>query len=689
LPADPWMTQKLWSRTLLTLTVTLVLLLNAGRRDAHAQTQAPVPTDNTIDTQLFEQAIGPHNFITVDAPDVARHKQLGFGLMLNYQLRPYVIYTQGTDGQGSTVIINAHVVEHQVTTELAASIALFSRVQLGLALPFTPILTGDAVDAMGRPTGQTQNATGLGDLRVEAKAQLGTLGDDDQFTLGLLAGVSIPTAKLAGASLDVPTANGSSGGPYYLGDKSFTGRIKALAGLEVGRLRGAANFGVLLRESSQSYAAVVGNQLLYGGAAAYELRKRVELIVELSGRSGLSQFTSFYSDANPFEVDGALRLGITSMWAATLGFGRGIGKGIGAPAGRGFLGVSFTPDYRDRDHDGVYDADDKCPDDPEDRDGFQDADGCPDPDNDNDGILDAQDKCPNDPEDKDQFQDEDGCPDLDNDKDGIPDLNDACPNAAEDGRGKRPKDGCPSTSEDSDGDGINDTIDKCPDDPEDRDGFQDEDGCPDPDNDNDGIPDNFDNCPNQPEDADGFQDEDGCPDPDNDQDGIPDTADKCPNQPETLNLNKDEDGCPDPGTVIVRLGTGRIEVDERLSFSTRGGKSELKENSTKVVGLVALVMKGHPDIKKLRIEVKADGVSKEETQRRAELIRDVLVSRGVETARLAPLGLGGGGARVDFVIEAMAPAPAKPAAPPADAAGGQKPAEGGEPTTPEPEAPQP
>ena len=49
-------------------------------------------------------------------------------------------------------------------------------------------------------------------------------------------------------------------------------------------------------------------------------------------------------------------------------------------------------------------------------------------DTDGDGIPDDVDKCPNEPEDKDGFEDEDGCPDLDNDKDGIPDTSDLCPN---------------------------------------------------------------------------------------------------------------------------------------------------------------------------------------------------------------------------------------------------------------------
>jgi outer membrane protein OmpA-like peptidoglycan-associated protein len=121
------------------------------------------------------------------------------------------------------------------------------------------------------------------------------------------------------------------------------------------------------------------------------------------------------------------------------------------------------PKPGDRDGDGLTDDVDKCPDEPEDKDGFQDEDGCPDPDNDFDGIKDADDKCPNDAEDKDGFQDEDGCPELDNDGDGLADKVDACPNEAED-----------------------------------KDGFEDDDGCPDPDNDKDGVLDKDDKCPNEP-----------------------------------------------------------------------------------------------------------------------------------------------------------------------------------------------
>ena len=127
--------------------------------------------------------------------------------------------------------------------------------------------------------------------------------------------------------------------------------------------------------------------------------------------------------------------------------------------------------YGDKDGDGIKDNVDKCPNEPEDKDGFQDDDGCPDPDNDGDGIPDVTDKCPMEPEDKDGFQDDDGCPDLDND-----------------------------------GDGLSDKVDQCPNDPEDKDNFEDDDGCPDLDNDKDGFADKDDKCPDVPGVA-----PDGCP----------------------------------------------------------------------------------------------------------------------------------------------------------------------------------
>jgi len=109
-----------------------------------------------------------------------------------------------------------------------------------------------------------------------------------------------------------------------------------------------------------------------------------------------------------------------------------------------------------------------------------------DTDDDNDGLPDASDPCRVFPEDFDGFQDADGCPDPDNDLDGICDPGMASVSCTGSDSGK--------TVFDPAGTIPSKTID-CRNMPEDYDGFKDGDGCPEPDNDNDGFPDATDDCP--------------------------------------------------------------------------------------------------------------------------------------------------------------------------------------------------
>lgn len=57
-----------------------------------------------------------------------------------------------------------------------------------------------------------------------------------------------------------------------------------------------------------------------------------------------------------------------------------------------------------------------------------------------DGIVGDADKCPNVPEDKDGFEDDDGCPEIDNDQDCVFDDADKCPLKP----GPRSTSGCPA-----------------------------------------------------------------------------------------------------------------------------------------------------------------------------------------------------------------------------------------------------
>jgi OmpA-OmpF porin, OOP family len=127
-------------------------------------------------------------------------------------------------------------------------------------------------------------------------------------------------------------------------------------------------------------------------------------------------------------------------------------------AERGFVEVARPGD---KDGDGYLDPEDTCPEQPENFNGFQDPDGCPDdPDTDGDGLVDSLDSCILEPEDKDTYLDDDGCPEIDNDLDTLEDKDDKCPLEAEDPDGYDDADGCPDP--DNDKDTVLDVQDQCP-----------------------------------------------------------------------------------------------------------------------------------------------------------------------------------------------------------------------------------
>jgi len=316
-------------------------------------------------------------------------------------------------------------------------------------------------------------------------------------------------------------------------------------------------------------------------------------------------------------------------------------------------------------------------------------------DRDGDGVLDPDDKCVDVPEDKDGFEDADGCPDTDNDKDGVLDVDDKCPEVA----GIPEKQGCPN--DDNDGDGILNDVDKCPEEAEDVDEFEDADGCPDSDNDQDGVLDADDKCPVEKEDMDGFEDTDGCPDLDNDQDGIPDATDQCPNEAETKNGKDDEDGCPD----LVRIVGDQIKISEKVYFATN--KDKILDKSFDLLKEVATVIRSKPDMS-VRVEGHTDDVGRDKknmdlSQRRAESVKKFLIDEGVAADRLTAEGLGetkpiadnkteegrAENRRVEFHIVG-GNAPAADAAAPTEAAPTPAPAEAAPaPAAPAPAAPAP
>jgi hypothetical protein len=483
----------------LSLQVVLCLAVAVlGFLGAPAQAQ-DVPSEQ-FSVNRFVPAVGANNYVQLDGAVVGGHMTPSLEALVDFTYRPFVLYDAkcpgGNTDECSVEDSQRDVVKLQLTTNLAGTLTLWQRMQLGLLVPLV-YTTGDGYytttgGSLSQPFVAIPggSAFAMGDPRLLAKFRL--VGEGGQGFL--MAGVLFMTAPLGNA-----TAEG-----FNVGDDGVTGGGNLAAEYRVGKLRAVANVGANIRPSRVLLATETGPEMTYGLGAGIDLTSLLGIVSEFAGAT---QFTTKL-DENPMEWRVAGRL-TQGDFVIQFGGGAGLVSGVGIPNFRLVGGVAYQPSGLDSDNDGVKDNDDSCPAELEDMDGYLDDDGCPDSDNDGDGLEDGVDKCPSDAEDPDGKDDQDGCPDRDNDGDGVQDGYDSCPNEPEDMDKDRDEDGCPDN--DRDRDGIDDGEDKCPAEPEDTDGFGDEDGCPEVDFDEDKISDDQDQCPDLPEDPDEWEDEDGCP----------------------------------------------------------------------------------------------------------------------------------------------------------------------------------
>jgi outer membrane protein OmpA-like peptidoglycan-associated protein len=565
-----------------------------------------------FDLQPFRLTSTSCGLLSVEGTQIGAHLYPRAVVQLSYQRDPLLYRGFGQ--------ITAAVGD-RVAGEVALSLGLFNRLELGLGLPVVLHQSGDSLSAA--PTvgsSPAVSARGLGDLRAVAKGRIFGNGIRGFSLAGLLA-VQIPTAQdntLAGAGFGLT--------PQLLG------------GFRWGRLGASLMLGYRLQPERQLYSLTVDDELLFGAGVEVRIWKRLFGLAEITGTTAAaSPFAE--TQTSPLVARAGVRVGIGAFQFTVAG-GPGIIAGYGAPKAQLLASVGWVPGGSDADSDGIPDRKDDCPLQAEDKDGFQDADGCPELDNDRDGVPDKFDSCRNEPEDKDGHLDVDGCPDPDNDGDGIPDIKDKCPNAAEDKDGFKDDDGCPDP--DNDGDGIPDTKDKCPNKAEVFNGLEDEDGCPEADKDADGILDGKDACPNEAEDKNGLEDDDGCPE-DPDGDLIPSHRDRCPNEKETFNGYQDKDGCPDSKTPKVIIRRKEILLSEAIYFDS--DKWDVKRRSFRVLYKLAKAIKRDRKIRRIYVEGHADQRGGEKFNQwlsfqRAKTVVRYLRKLGVKRKMLRALGWG-------------------------------------------------
>ena len=498
---------------------------------------SPAAADPTsgIDGALFRSAYDSNGIFAVEGARLLPKHDLSLRVLLGYARSPLDVAIPGIGGAADTG--SDRILDYLVTLDMAFGMTLTDRVAIGIDVAAYRTRTADGYGVRGRYAsgGTASPSTGLIALRpisnIDPSASPGDpgayLGDGLSGPLDARLGVKV--ALVARPRLAI-AAIGSVFLPFgedemLLGDRNLVFEPKLALEWRPSKDRLSAtriviNGGLRIRQRSvlESFDASagaesdakafldVGSEFVAGFGGVLEVTPRAHLAAEAQvfapvpdslswgacsrndgTRCSVLASTDYFAGAGAGDLTALITVGAMLRVSADVTANVMVGTGQVGVRGddvRFTTGLVWAPQLaggapgrNDRDGDGIPDGVDGCPDEAEDKDGFQDEDGCVDADNDGDGIVDTDDQCPNEPEDKDGFKDADGCPERDNDNDGMLDTADRCPDQAEDRDGFEDDDGCPD--EDNDGDGFADANDKCPNDAETVNGVDDDDGCPD------------------------------------------------------------------------------------------------------------------------------------------------------------------------------------------------------------------
>ena len=281
---------------------------------------APATADEgAFEVERFRLAIDEDGILDVEAGTVPGHLRFGLALWLGHADEPLTVYRQDT---GERV---GALVRDRTGGDVVASLALWNRLELALALPV--ILAQDG--AMSFPGSEAAfpaiESSGLGNLRLTPKVRL--VGDR-RGALALLLTARLPT----------------SGGAAYLGYDRVTLAPELAASARVGRVGLGGNLGFQWRDEIDGVESMEVQSELYArlGAALFlgpGERPPIELALTLSGASDTGAGHFGDDDYSPLEIAGGPTFHLGQALALFAAGGAGLNDGRGAPDWRVVGGV--------------------------------------------------------------------------------------------------------------------------------------------------------------------------------------------------------------------------------------------------------------------------------------------------------------------------------------------------------------
>lgn len=293
-----------------------------------------------IDAQRFRPSVDGRFTLWTD--DAARGQNLrpSLRVLAHYAHEPLVYTPVGGE--------SAAVVQHLIETDLVAGFSI-DRFRLGAVVPIYALATSQT----------TSTQAGLGDLGVDGKVVLFD-GEDAPARLAVSGRLGFPTATLSNA----------------LGARKVTWEVSGIADRDFGNANVALNVGIRGGPNVQLENVRVDDYLVARAGAGYQILPWLGVGGEVAADVPL------HSDApDALAVEWLLngRVNVSRDVQLRVAFGTGLTDGVGTPDWRGLIGLVWQGEGpRDVDDDGIPDAIDACREEPEDLDGEDDSDGCPD-----------------------------------------------------------------------------------------------------------------------------------------------------------------------------------------------------------------------------------------------------------------------------------------------------------------------